>query len=407
VRGVLLAVRAGLVVALTAVVVSLLVDSAPTPAVAKSRAPVAPSEKLTDPPKPAPKKPPYPPGVVTISAVGDIVMGSTPVLPPDGGRGFFSGVAADLPADVVLGNLEGTLTTVDRSKCGPQSTDCFSFRTPPSYARWLAQAGFTTLNLANNHAFDFGAKGLADTVKALFRNPGLVRKVTYRPSLRTSFTHAVAGLTGEQRDLVVPGLVERTRQLVLLSRRRERIGELAPRRGLHQRPATVVDRAEHGEPFAAQRVARPGDCRRLTPSCRRGQRGHRCGAAGIEGRERRPVEHSHERHEADARRQVEECAQAEARGPDEQHPPAAPLVHQAPHERPQQDRGDAVHRDDDAHEERITAHLEDDDGDDGIDDAEAAEAQEDGCAQGHEGRRVEPIRRACRGRGGAGHGRSR
>ncbi len=166
-RGVLLAVRAGLVVALTAVVVSLLVDSAPTPAVAKSRAPVAPSEKLTDPPKPAPKKPPYPPGVVTISAVGDIVMGSTPVLPPDGGRGFFSGVAADLPADVVLGNLEGTLTTVDRSKCGPQSTDCFSFRTPPSYARWLAQAGFTTLNLANNHAFDFGAKGLADTVKAL------------------------------------------------------------------------------------------------------------------------------------------------------------------------------------------------------------------------------------------------
>jgi hypothetical protein len=168
-RGVLLAVRAGLVVALTTVVVSLLVDSAPTPAVAQSRAPVAVAEKLTEPPKPAPKKPPFPPGVVTISAVGDIVMGSTPVLPPDGGRSFFSAVAADLPADVVLGNLEGVLTNADASKCRRESKNCFAFRTPPKYARWLAQAGFTTLNLANNHAFDFGAKGLADTVKALDR----------------------------------------------------------------------------------------------------------------------------------------------------------------------------------------------------------------------------------------------
>jgi len=166
VRGVLLALRAGAVVALVAVVASLLVDGAPTPAVAQPGSTTR-AAKQASKPKPPPKKPPFPPGVVTISAVGDIVMGSTPRLPPDGGRGFFSDVAADLPADIVLGNLEGTLTTATASKCSPSSTDCFSFRTPPSYARWLQRAGFTMLNLANNHAFDFGKRGLQDTIGAL------------------------------------------------------------------------------------------------------------------------------------------------------------------------------------------------------------------------------------------------
>jgi hypothetical protein len=169
VRGALLALRAGLVVGLIAVVASLLVDGAPTPAVAQPETVAKAEETAAEKAKPAPKKPPYPPGVVTIAAVGDIVMGSTPSLPPDGGRGFFSAVASDLPADVVLGNLEGTLTNASGSKCGPSSTNCFAFRTPPAYARWLKRAGFTVLNLANNHAYDFGAAGLAETVKSLDR----------------------------------------------------------------------------------------------------------------------------------------------------------------------------------------------------------------------------------------------
>jgi poly-gamma-glutamate capsule biosynthesis protein CapA/YwtB (metallophosphatase superfamily) len=118
-------------------------------------------------PKPKPAKPAVPPGLVAIVATGDIVMGSTPNLPPDGGRSFFSDVQTDLAGDVVLGNLEGTLSTGGASKCGPESTSCFAFRTPPSYARWLAQAGFTVMNLANNHAYDFGASGLRQTIDAL------------------------------------------------------------------------------------------------------------------------------------------------------------------------------------------------------------------------------------------------
>jgi poly-gamma-glutamate capsule biosynthesis protein CapA/YwtB (metallophosphatase superfamily) len=164
-----LALRAAAVVVVAGVAFSLLVDGAPQPARAKSpsqaSAPAPPVSKLK---AAAQKQQPKPPrGLVTISAVGDIVMGSTPNLPPDGGRSFFSKVAPDLGADVVLGNLEGTLSTGGSSKCTPSSSDCFAFQTPPSYARWLKAAGFTVLSLANNHAFDFGPKGQAQTLKAL------------------------------------------------------------------------------------------------------------------------------------------------------------------------------------------------------------------------------------------------
>ncbi len=116
---------------------------------------------------------PQAPATFTFAAVGDIVMGSTPNLPPDGGAGFFRSVARQLSAEVVLGNLEGTLSTAgSAAKCGATSTGCYAFHTPPSYARWLKQAGFTVMNVANNHALDFGPLGQAQTLAAL-RKVGL------------------------------------------------------------------------------------------------------------------------------------------------------------------------------------------------------------------------------------------
>jgi hypothetical protein len=171
VRVVALVVRAGAVVAASAFVFSLLVDGGPKPATA-ARPDISSVEKPAPKPKPAaakPARPKVPEGVVAIVATGDIVMGSTPTLPPDGGRSFFSDVQTDLAGDVVLGNLEGTLSTGGQSKCGAGSTNCFAFQTPPSYARWLQQAGFTVMNLANNHAFDYGARGLRQTTGALTR----------------------------------------------------------------------------------------------------------------------------------------------------------------------------------------------------------------------------------------------
>jgi hypothetical protein len=105
---------------------------------------------------------------VSISAVGDIIMGSTPQLPPDDGRQLFDGVTGQVPGTVALANLDQTLTDdAALSKCGPASSDCYAFRTPPGYAQWLHEAGFTIINLANNHSHDFGDAGLRDTQAAL------------------------------------------------------------------------------------------------------------------------------------------------------------------------------------------------------------------------------------------------
>jgi len=178
VRGIALIVRAGAVVCAFAFVFSLLVHGAPRPAVASTEAveaetgataKAATQKRAEQKAKAGRAAAKTPPGVVAIVATGDIVMGSTPNLPPDGGRSFFSDVQTDLAGDLVLGNLEGTLSTGGSSKCGPASTSCFAFHTPPSYARWLRRAGFTVLNLANNHAFDFGQEGLDQTIAALDR----------------------------------------------------------------------------------------------------------------------------------------------------------------------------------------------------------------------------------------------
>ncbi|HEX5302798.1 MAG TPA: CapA family protein [Streptosporangiaceae bacterium] len=114
---------------------------------------------------------PAPQSMVTLTAVGDTMLGSTPDLPPSPGT-YLSAVKPVLTrgAQVVFGNLEGTLTTATSGKCGNGNEphpDCFAFRDPPSYARVLKAAGFTVLNDANNHSFDFGAAGQAQTVRSI------------------------------------------------------------------------------------------------------------------------------------------------------------------------------------------------------------------------------------------------
>ncbi|MGD9572119.1 MAG: CapA family protein [Thermoleophilia bacterium] len=139
----------------------------------------------------APATPPEDARPITIAAAGDTVMGSLPYgLPPDGGASFFSQVDHLLTGDVVLGNLEGTLATGGYSKCGSGSTNCYAFRTPPSYAKWLREAGFTTMNLANNHSYDFGPVAQRQTVAAL-RRVGL--RNTGRPG-----TMAVQDIDGQK-----------------------------------------------------------------------------------------------------------------------------------------------------------------------------------------------------------------
>jgi poly-gamma-glutamate capsule biosynthesis protein CapA/YwtB (metallophosphatase superfamily) len=105
---------------------------------------------------------------VTIAAVGDTMLGTTPDLPPNPGS-YLGAVrpVLDRGAQIIFGNLEGTLTTATASKCGAASANCFAFRDPPGYARYLKEAGLTVLNDANNHILDFGAAGQAQAVRSL------------------------------------------------------------------------------------------------------------------------------------------------------------------------------------------------------------------------------------------------
>ncbi|MBS1676857.1 MAG: CapA family protein [Actinobacteria bacterium] len=113
-------------------------------------------------------KPAAPGAAITFVAVGDTMLGDSPELPAEPGS-YLDRVKGRLRGDVVFGNLEGTLTDVaTSSKCGGASGgSCYAFRTPPSYARHLAAAGFTVMNDANNHSYDFGQAGLDQTIAAL------------------------------------------------------------------------------------------------------------------------------------------------------------------------------------------------------------------------------------------------
>ena len=73
---------------------------------------------------------------LTIKAVGDIMLASTypntSRMPPEDGKAVLAEVQETLAAaDLTFGNLEGPLIDGGVSaKCGPNSTQCFAFRTP-------------------------------------------------------------------------------------------------------------------------------------------------------------------------------------------------------------------------------------------------------------------------------------
>ncbi len=110
---------------------------------------------------------------ITIAAVGDVMLGSTSIndsyFPPNDGADILKEVTPELSkADITFGNLEGPmLEGGSSSKCPPHSTRCFAFRVPTRYGRYLKDAGFDVMSLANNHAGDFGDYGRASTRKTL------------------------------------------------------------------------------------------------------------------------------------------------------------------------------------------------------------------------------------------------
>lgn len=119
---------------------------------------------------------------ITIGWVGDTTPGSRYGMPPKHGRALFSAVRSYLRApDIMIGNLEGTFGSGGPSKSGSSGTS-YSFQAPMANAESLSWAGFDAMSIANNHAHDYLAAGMASTRKALTHNglayTGLPRQIT-------------------------------------------------------------------------------------------------------------------------------------------------------------------------------------------------------------------------------------
>jgi hypothetical protein len=120
----------------------------------------------TPTPTPADREP------IVIAAVGDIMLGSTfpneTRMPPNDGADSLKEVTPILSAaDMAFGNLEGPMLEGGTSgKCGNRP-NCFAFRVPTRYGKYLKAAGFDVLSVANNHAGDFGDYGRSSTRKVL------------------------------------------------------------------------------------------------------------------------------------------------------------------------------------------------------------------------------------------------
>lgn len=101
---------------------------------------------------------------VTLVAVGDVMLarGVARKVARHDWRYPFAKVAKLLRGDIVFGNLECSLGETGRLL--PKRA---SLAAPEEAAGALARAGFTVVSVANNHTFDRGRLGLANTLRIL------------------------------------------------------------------------------------------------------------------------------------------------------------------------------------------------------------------------------------------------
>lgn len=141
---------------------------------------------------------------IRVIAVGDIMIGTdwpAPNLDPrvrlqGDPKEIYGREIADIltRGDVVFGNFEGTVHTLDRgAKVCTNPKVCFVFRSPPWYAEYLGRAGFNMMSNANNHARDFGLAGQLGTVTHL-RAAGIAVSAADSDGLRIGYRTLPNGL---------------------------------------------------------------------------------------------------------------------------------------------------------------------------------------------------------------------
>lgn len=112
--------------------------------------------------------------MIRVCAVGDISLGDHPItrgfgvrsaVLRAGGAHLFRHVKSILrTADVVFGNLEGVISE-SKVDCGVAMSG--TFLAPGTAIDALTDGGFNVLNIANNHALQYGRRGFDDTIAAL------------------------------------------------------------------------------------------------------------------------------------------------------------------------------------------------------------------------------------------------
>ncbi|PWJ44558.1 CapA family protein [Sediminitomix flava] len=110
---------------------------------------------------------------IKIVGVGDIMMGTyypdESYLPPNDGKDIMKDVQPYLKdADITFGNLEGTFCDEEGEiKNCSNPKNCYAFKMPERYVKYLTESGFDVMSVANNHVNDFGRTGKQRTANAL------------------------------------------------------------------------------------------------------------------------------------------------------------------------------------------------------------------------------------------------
>jgi poly-gamma-glutamate capsule biosynthesis protein CapA/YwtB (metallophosphatase superfamily) len=103
---------------------------------------------------------PTPGAALRLRAVGDVMLGTEVPeghLAPDDGAHLLDHVRPLLEdADLTFVNLEGPLCDAGETKKCKTKRNCYAFRSPTRYGRYLVEAGVDLASTANNHSGDFG-----------------------------------------------------------------------------------------------------------------------------------------------------------------------------------------------------------------------------------------------------------
>ncbi|HEY1088608.1 MAG TPA: CapA family protein [Archangium sp.] len=147
-----------------------------------------------------------------LRAVGDVMLGTTVPegkLPPNDGADLLTAVLPLLQdADLTFANMEGPLCDSGTSSKCKKGGNCFAFRTPTAYGKYLEAAGIDLASTANNHSGDFGEQCRRETEATLEKHrivwsgpTGTVGRTTYKGKKLSLIAFHTSGSCNDVNDL--------------------------------------------------------------------------------------------------------------------------------------------------------------------------------------------------------------